>query len=175
MTAGGPRTRAENAARREAEREARHQRWLEVELPRIRAAVRAEVERRGLASFMNDTRWARLVEAVHAELPFPPAFQLQPMLGERQPLIDPDAVRGWGAWSELQFPVDVEWLRVIPRYRRPVGRLVPDETVDATDAFRALLARLRIPFREDAARTFWIYGYAPADPATLTPPSEAPT
>jgi len=173
--AGRQTTKAGNEARREAEREARRQRWLEVELPRLRAAVRAEVERRGLASFMNDTRWARLVEAVHAELPFPPAFQLQTVLGERDPPMDPDAVWGWGAWSELQFPFDIEWLRVVPRYRKPVGRLIPAETVDATDAFRDLLVRLRIPFREDAARTFWIYGYAAADPATLTPPSEEPT
>ena len=56
-----------------------------------------------------------------------------------------------------------------------MGRLVADEWIDCTDGFRDLLTRLRIPFREDQVGTFWIYGYAPADPATLTSPDETPT
>ena len=170
-------TKADRAARRAADLEARQQRWLEVEEPKFRAEVRAAVERRGLASFMNDTRWRALCEAVYAELPFPPAFQLQSVLGEREPLADPEALAGgWGGWSELGDAAwAVEWLRVVPRHRRPRGRLVADEVIDCADAFRGVLERLHIPYREDGARTFWIYGYAPADPATLTPPSETPT
>ena len=168
-------TKTEHAARREAGMAARRQRWEEVERPRMKAAVRAEVERRGLASFMNGTRWNALRDAVYADLPFPPAFQVQDVLGAREPLLDPDAVQDWGAWSELEPTFAIEWLRVVPRYRRTVGALVPDETIDGADAFRDLLVRLRIPFREDEARTFWIYGYAPADPATLTSGSKEPT
>lgn len=162
-------------AKREADREARQKRWSEVGEPRFMAAVRAEIERRGLASFMNATRWRMLVDAVQAELPFPPPFQLQPVLAEREPPWDLEAVDYWGAWSELEPFFAIEWLRVLPRYRKPMGRLVADEWVDCTEAFRALLIRLRVPHREDGAGSFWIYGYATADPATLTTPSEAPT
>lgn len=168
-------TRAEVAARREAERGARQERWEQIELPRWKAEVRAETERRGLAGFMNDTRWQALIEAVHADLPFPPGFQLKPVTGEADPEPDTTALTYWGAWDELQPFFAVEWLRVVPRCRKPRGQLLADEIVDCTDAFRALLQRLRIPFREDVAGTFWIYGYAASDPATLTPPSETPT
>lgn len=168
-------TRADWAAKREADREARQKRWSEVEEPRFKAAVRAEIERRSLASFMNETRWRSLVDAVHAELPFPPPFQLQSVLGEREPPWDFEAVDYLGAWSELEPFFAIEWLRVLPRNRKPLGRLVADDRVDCTEAFRALLNRLRVPHGEDAAGSFWIYGYAPADPATLTPTDETPT
>ena len=168
-------TRAENQARREAEREARRQHWLEVDLPKRRAEVRSEVERRGLASFMNDTRWRALCEAVQVDLTFPPGFQFKPVVGEADPEPDIEALTYLGAWSELEPFFEIEWLRVVPRYRQPVGALVSDEIVDATDAFRDILVRLGVAFREDEARTFWIYGYAPADPATLTSPPEKPT
>lgn len=168
--------KAERAAKREMDRAARQEHWLEVERPKMKARVLAEVERRGLASFMNGTRWERLREAVEAELPFPPAFQLQSVLGEREPPMDTDAVHSWGDWSGMEpFFFLIEWLRVAPRYSRHVGMLVPDEVIDSSDAFRDLLKRQGVPFREDEARTFWIYGYAPADPATLTSGDEAPT
>lgn len=168
-------TKADLAARREAEGIARQKRWEEIELPRWKAEVRAELERRGLAGFMNDTRWKALVEAVRSELPFPPGFQLKPVTGEADPEPDTAALGYLGAWEELQPFFDIEWLRVVPRYRKHRGRLVADEIVDCTDAFRGMLQRLRLPFREDEARTFWIFGYAAADPATLTLPPEAPT
>ena len=74
---------------------------VQEESHKLRVAVRAEVERRGLASFMNATRWNALCEAVYAELPFPPPFQLQSVLGEREPPWDTATVSYWGAWSEL--------------------------------------------------------------------------
>lgn len=168
-------TRAEWAAKREAERAARQRHWLDVGRPRMKARVLAEVERRGLASFMNRTRWERLREAVETELPFPPAFDLQTVLGARQSPMDTGAPEFAGDWPELEPYFHVEWVRVVPRRSEPVGRLVPDEVIDCTDAFRDLLGRLGVPFREDEARTFWIHGYAPADPATLTSPPEKPT
>lgn len=168
-------TKAERAAQREAEWAARRKHWLEVERPKMKAEVLAEVERRGLASFMNRARWERLCEAVYAELPFPPAFDRQTVLGKREPLVDTRPAPVWGSWSELEPFFEIEWLRVIPRYSRHVAMLLPDEVIDCTDAFRDVLVRLRVPFREDEAKTFWIYGYAPADPATLTSPFETPT
>lgn len=168
-------TGADQAAKRGVDPAARQERWLEVERPQMKARVLAEVERRGLASFMNRTRWERLCEAVDTELPFPPAFDLQTVLGGRGPLMSTDAPSFHGDWQALQPYFHVEWVRVAPRWSRGLGRLVPDEVIDCSDAFRDLLLRLGVPFREDQARTFWIYGYAPADPATLTSPPETPT
>lgn len=176
MDKGQP-TKADRAAQREADRAARQQRWLEMELPRLKAAVMAEVQRRSLASFMNRTRWEALRDAVLAELPFPPAFQRQDVLGPREAAWRLDHVDGQGAWidEDLEPLFSIEWLRVVPRHRTFPGALVEGPTADCTDQFRDLLARLHIPHLEDAARTFWIYGYAPADPATLTAPDETPT
>ena len=169
-------TKADWAARREAHRAARQARWTEIERPRLKAAVRAEVERRGLASFMNATRWRGLRDAVLDELPFPPAFQLQDVLGPREIPWGGDQVDGTGAWidEDLEPLFSIEWMRVVPRYRPFVGALVSGPVIDCTDQFRDLLRRLHIPYREDETRAFWIYGYAPADPATLTStPGEA--
>ena len=141
----------------------------------MKAEVLAEVERRGLASFMNRTRWERLCEAVCTELPFAPAFDLQTVLGKREAPMALRAAPFFGDWCALEPFFEIEWLRVVPRYSRHVAMLLLDEVVDCSDAFRDLLIRLRIPFREDEAATFWIYGYAPADPATLTAPPETPT
>lgn len=170
-------TRADWAARRATDRAARRARWVEIERPKLKAAVRAEVERRGLASFMNATRWRALRDAVLDELPFPPAFQLQDVLGPREIPWESDHVDGTGAWidEDLEPLFSIEWMRVVPRYRAFVGALVEGPVVDCTDEFRDLLGRLHIPCREDAARTFWIYGYAPADPATLTSTPEEAT
>lgn len=176
MTGKQP-SRVERAARRAADRAARQTHWEEVELPRRKAAVRAETERRGLASFMNRTRWRALRDAVLADLPFRPAFQIQDVLGPRETPWPADQVDGQGAWidEDLEPLFSIEWMRVVPRYRTRLGALVPGPVEDCTDAFRDLLRRLHIPHREDEARTFWIYGYAPADPSTLTSPPEGAT
>lgn len=170
-------SRAERAAGREADRAARQAHWDDVELPRLKAAVRAEVERRGLASFMNRTRWQALRDAVVADLPFRPAFQIQDVLGPREAPWRVDRVDWQGAWidEDLEPLFCIEWIRVVPRYRTRRGALVEGPVEDCTDAFRDLLGRLNIPYREDEARTFWIYGYAPADPSTLTSPPEGAT
>jgi len=170
-------TKADRAARRAADRAARQARWIEIELPRLRAAVRAEVERRGLASFMNATRWRALRDAVLDELPFPPVFQLQDVLGPREIPWDGEQVDGTGAWidEDLEPLFSIEWMRVVPRYRAFAGALVSGPVHDCTDQFRDLLGRLHIPFRQDGAGAFWIYGYAPADPATLTSTPEEAT
>jgi len=143
-----------------------------------KAAVRAEVERRGLASFMNATKWAELKRAVMIELPFVPAAQRQDVLKPPERLAGVHDCWQGHHWDHetIQPFYSIEWLRLIPRYYEFTGALTPYRVAgDCTDQLRAILERLNIPFREDRERTFWLYGYASADPATLTPPSETRT
>ncbi|HEX8661005.1 MAG TPA: DUF6678 family protein [Brevundimonas sp.] len=166
----------ESGAELEKRRTANGEHYRNVVLPKLKVDIQAEMDRRGLAAFMNDTRWTALVKAVHEELPFPPPFQIQDIRGPRQPLWASDDVDHWGGWSaeSLEPVLAIEWIRVVPRYLKHRGMLIDPEIVDCTDQFRNLVKRLRLPWREDD-RGIWIYGYAPSDPATLTWNLEAPT
>ncbi len=134
-----------------------------------RARVRAEVERRGLASVMNQTRWTELREAVR-DLPFTPPYQRQDVLDPPEALWFSDQLVDQGCWcAECLDPLySIEWLRIIPRLWRHEGALVPLKPAgDCTDALRTALSGLSLPFREDE-RGFWIHGYSVGDP-TLDP------
>ena len=133
-------------------------------LDRQRQAVRAEVERRGLASFMNATKWRELRGAVLDELPFPPLFQMQPVLGPRHEPHPPQVMNFYGGWDcDLEPFWHVEWIQVRPRYERGRGALIAPVIEDCSDQFRAMLDRLNIPFAERDG-DFWIYGYAETAP-----------
>jgi len=141
----------------------------QVERTRLRAKVKAEVQRRGLASVMNQTRWEEL-RAAMLRLPFKPAFQMQTVLGPREPLWSSDQVTSQGCWcAECIEPFwPIEWIRILPRLWREEGALVPMRLVaDSSEALRTELTGLSLPFHEDH-RGFWIYGYSAGDP-TLPP------
>ena len=157
-------TKADWAARREADRAARQARWTEIERPRLKAAVRAEVERRGLASFMNATRWRALQKAVLTEMPFPPIFQLQSVIGPRVDPLPPGVMGGWGGWADdLADFAFIEWIQVRPLVAHTRGALIAPRIEDGSDPFREILQRLNIPFAERDG-DFWIYGYADRAP-----------
>lgn len=140
-----------------------------VERTRLRAKVKAEAQRRGLASVMNQTRWEEL-RATMLSLPFKPVFQLQAIPGPREPLWSSDQVTSQGCWcAECIEPFwAIEWIRILPCLWQDRGALVPPVLVgDCSDALRAELKRLSLPFREDD-RGFWIHGYSAGDP-TLAP------
>lgn len=173
---GLPKSGTDRAAKREADLALLHKRWVEIELPRLKRAVVAEVERRVLTSFMNDTRWRELRDAV-ATLPFAPAFQRQDVLGPREPLWASDQTPCTGDWSHegLEPFFMIEWIRIVPKLWAEQGRLLPMKPAgDCTVELRQMLDRLRLPYREDQ-RGFWVYGYAPGDPSTLTGPPEGAT
>tara|TARA_R110002051_G_scaffold103972_2_gene176430 strand:- start:59 stop:538 length:480 start_codon:yes stop_codon:yes gene_type:complete len=137
-----------------------------------RARVRAEVERRGLGSVMNQTRWTELRAAIR-DLPFAPPYQRQDVLERPEPLWPSDQQVDPGCWCDecLEPLYAIEWLRIIPRLWRQEGALLPLKPAgDCTEALRAALSRLNIPFREDD-RGIWIHGYASGDP-TLDPAAD---
>ena len=142
----------------------------------LRDNVLTEVERRVLTSYMNDTRWRELREAVET-LSFPPVFQRQDVVGPREALWASDQMSCLGDWSHegLEPFFMIEWIRVVPKLWAEQGQLIPMKQVgDCTVELREALDRLRLPYREDG-RGFWIYGYAPGDPSTLTGPPEGAT
>ena len=100
---------------------------------------------------MNDPKWQELCAGIK-ELPFPPAYQVK-MRHEDAPypsVIEP-ATTYWGDWGstpEAALGAHVEWIRIAPRYKRHVGRLVPPVIEDCSEQLRSLLERLRIPFFE---------------------------
>ena len=125
-------------------------------------AVRDAVAERGLASFMNDTKWKELALAVSKELPFPPPYQRKDVLeSTAYPPEFNDDVSYRGDWTEGILPFfSIEWICVRPRYTKYARSRVQQTVVDdCSDALRAILARYQIPFieRDDS---FWIYGYA---------------
>ncbi|MFN4296057.1 MAG: DUF6678 family protein [Brevundimonas sp.] len=134
-------------------------------LEQQRQAVRREVERRNLASFMNATKWRELRDAVLNELPFPPMFQMQPILGPRFDPYPPYVPGHYGGWDHDLEPFwHVEWVQVRPRYERGRGVLVTPVIEDCSEQFRAILDRLNVPYAE-RGQDFWIYGYAETAPA----------
>lgn len=142
----------------------------------VAVRTRAEVARRGLASFMNRTRWLELREAIRTELPFIPAWDVQNILAPSRHLRrGAIALAGGHDWSHEDMPpfAMIEWMRLVPRLHAIDSPLAPPRQVqDCSAALRALLACLGVPFAQDIEGNVWIYGYAPADPATLTPPLE---
>lgn len=138
-----------------------------------RQRVREAVQRRGLASVMNQTRWEKLVAAIQ-RLPFAPAYYVQDVLGPREALLWEFKSTSTGCWcAECLGPFHaIEWMWIIPRLWRQDGALLaPTLVVDCSIALRSELNRAHVPYFEDA-RGFWIQGYSGGDP-TLGPPEQA--
>lgn len=125
------------------------------------AEVRRAIEKRGLTSHMNDTKWRALCTAIADKLPFPPCYQAKLVLEETPGPEIEAAPYGWGDWAgtpEASMGIFIEWLKVSPRTQVPIGRLVAPRIDDCSDQFRDILNDLRIPFREEDG-FFFIYGH----------------
>lgn len=141
---------------------------------KYREKVRAEIERKGLTSVLNDTRWSRLQQGIYERLPFAPPFQMKKVLEKLpEPEYFEQDVYYNGDWYEAigdmsdeacfcswQHPAfDIEWLRVKPRRLEHQGKLVEPRLLDIEQEFIALLREARIPYVEKG-NDYWIYGYA---------------
>ena len=111
----------------------------EVREARDRRNLKAQIARRGLASFMNATRW-------------------------RVDPLPPGVMGGWGGWADdLADFAFIEWIQVRPLVAHTRGALIAPRIEDGSDPFREILQRLNIPFAERDG-DFWIYGYADRAP-----------
>ncbi|RED51633.1 DUF6678 family protein [Cohnella lupini] len=118
------------------------------------------VTQKQLSSIMNDTKWGNLQKAVLNTLPFAPPFQAKYVLDESlYPENFENDVWYLGDWVEGLSPFySVEWIRVRPKYQKPLGKILPPELIDITNEFLSILQKLRIPYKEEN-NTFFIYGY----------------
>ena len=117
---------------------------------------------KGLASYMNNTKWRKLCEAIK-HLPFPPAYQVKTLIEDEPfPEVLETAPTYWGDWGttpEAALGAHIEWVKVAPKFTRSLGHLVPPVVEDCTEDLRDLLHELRVPFVEEGG-FFMIYGYA---------------
>lgn len=122
------------------------------------------ISERKLCSYMNNTKWDELVSAVRNEMPFPPAFAIKYLMQEAcQDKILQEDVDCWGDWSGENFPtleyyINIEWIKVRPRYLKFRGKLVKPEIIDESKTFEEILYKYNIPFEEKDG-LYCIYGY----------------
>ena len=124
-----------------------------------KAEVRAELTRRGLGSFMNDTKWQELVAEIK-KLPFPPPYQRKDVLFAKPEPSRFDAdVWYHGDWTEGILPFfSIEWIRIRPRYLKHVARLLPRAVVSCEAELEQALQSIGQSY-EKADDSIWIYGY----------------
>lgn len=137
------------------------------EISQLRARVFAVVIKKQLTSLMNDTKWLELQLAIN-ELRFPPPYVCRCITdeeGKEEGALAslsciPRYMGDWSNYYEEGMPVlfNIEWIKVHPRIGIFRGRLVKDEVIDETAAFRKILNRLYIPYEEEN-NIFTVYGY----------------
>lgn len=133
------------------------------EIEKDKQKVRDEVQRRGLYSVMNDTKWKELIESLES-LPFKPAYQYKGVLQDKadpETLEEPPYYLGdWGPEGLEPF-FHIEWLKIRPRLSKHQGRLLQPAVIDISDEFVEILEKTGIPFCLDG-QDVCIYGYASA-------------
>lgn len=129
----------------------------------------AIVEKRGLCSMMNNTKWKELKQGI-SELPFLPPFVIKDV-GEEETEYhqfneDVYYTGDWGLYLDYYLGGDiyatpfyaVEWIKIRPRLLKRQGRLIEDKIVDETGEFIDVLKAFNISFEEQNG-TYIIYGY----------------
>jgi len=125
------------------------------------------VQERNLTSYMNNTKWYRLLKIVNEKLPFRPPYIYKllsdtPDREEIQPFRHlPDSPQCWcgECFANYRF-YEIEWVRITPKYAvNHGGRLVENlEIFDETEELVQELENAHIPFEKEN-QDIIIYGY----------------
>ncbi len=123
-----------------------------------------KVEKRGLGSYMNDTKWLELQKGVNS-LPFPPAY-FEKRISDKEfgynvsNIENPNFYGDWSPFYMEGMPVffDIEYMIIMPRYIKGRGMLVKGKVIDISKEFKELLLKNNINF-EMENNNYVIYGY----------------
>lgn len=119
------------------------------------------LEKRNLCSYMNNTKWNELINAMLNDMPFPPPYDIK--------YIDIDCptdgmdrdIYCYGDWYEpflLTENVLIEWVKIKPVILKRRGLLIPPEVIDETQELIRILEKYNIPYTEEN-NIFTVYGY----------------
>ena len=125
------------------------------ELPKFHKLI----ERRGLVSLANNTKWDELINAIRST----PQNSWKPSY--RCKCIDSDFVSEWDCewWYHLPYPfICVQWLDLSFQEDISVGRRLPSKILDHSLQLEALLSRIGLDY-EKGLDSIRIFGYAPRD------------
>lgn len=121
------------------------------------------IRERNLCSYMNDTKWNELRNAMLNEMPFPPPFTAKYLFeNDDEGMNFQEDVYCLGDWEDYDGYLDnwfaVEWIKIRPRYLKRRGVLIEPKIIDGEDTFIRILEKYNIPYNESNG-TFCIYGY----------------
>lgn len=130
-----------------------------------RERLHRRIQREGLTSCMNDTRWRAVLAAIQAVSGYSAHFRARLVTDAEDP---PDRWDGSFPWH-VPAPEFIEWLELDPVVRTPRGQLLPDAREDFTRALTRALLEARAPFSiEGGALRIWGYLRPGASPRFVT-------
>lgn len=116
--------------------------------------IREIIHQRQLVSFMNDSKWIKLLHEVE-QLKFEPAFIAKRLTEKTDIEYEqnfcnkiPYYLGNWQPFYKEAMPIflDIEYVLVQPRLTKYQGRLVNDLIIDISEQFNAVLIELNIPY-----------------------------
>ncbi len=126
--------------------------------------IREILTERGLASYMNDTKWRKLCRSID-KLPFRPAYQIKCVDGDAPEPCElqhaPTYFGNWAKTPEAGLGIHIEWMKIAPRYSPYRGRSISQAVQDCSSELLALLSRLQLPFVEQDSFIV-LYGHGSA-------------
>jgi len=128
--------------------------------------VRKLVSEKGLASYMNNTKWKEFVYAMEHELPFPPPYVYKTLFEDGDMPYNRfiTEANSPGSYDEESFEwwnfKIIEWVKIHPRYYVNRGGILVKklELHDEEQEFTAVLDKYNIPYEENNGE-YIIYGY----------------
>lgn len=125
------------------------------------------VKKKNLCSYMNDTKWSELRNAMMNELPFPPFYVFKTLFEDECPdeiyiYSDSSLCGDWGEsfafGGYYNGGFAFEWLKIRPRVLKHRGMLIEPEVLDEGPELEEILRKYAIPF-EKSGEVYCIYGY----------------
>lgn len=127
------------------------------------------INQRGLTSYMNNTKWRNLVEAMNTKMPFKPFYDIKYLLEERdeESYYSFEGIINYtGDWGDgcYYFKTDaeffhIEWIRIHPILHVYNRQNLSYDVIDACDELEYFLNKYKIHYEIEKNNTYLIYGY----------------